>query len=134
MRLPVIGGAWLAIATAAAAGEPMMFSNSAWVCDTPEHYGAAVAEQRAGRDLPALRRELLQAQQCIFVEYDDQDDLLPPFVTLIEERDGLTKVSFMIQSEKRIAFLNRQVAQTRYTGWTDGKRLQTREEWRKLGG
>jgi hypothetical protein len=119
---------------ALALAEPMMFIGDTWVCDTPEHYDSALSRQREGGDQRALRRELRDAGQCIFVQEEDEEDILPPFITVEEEHDGKSKVAFFIRSEQRVALLNRRIAHTRYVGWTESKRLQSREEWRKLGG
>ena len=119
--------------TAAALAEPMMFKGSAWVCDTPEHYQDAVAQQQNGGDLATLRHELRAAGRCLFVEDEDQDDILAPFVSLMEEHEGMAKVAFMIQDERRRSIVDRSVSQTRYLGWTEAGRLQSREAWRKFG-
>jgi hypothetical protein len=118
-------------ATAARADEPWMFSGSAWVCDSPEHYDMALTREKGGDDAAALRKDL--AQICILVRERDQNDILPPFVQRVEDNGDKVKVVFMLRDERRKSFLNRAVEQVQYRGWTAASKLQPRAEWLKLG-
>jgi hypothetical protein len=118
------------LAAGALAEEPWMFRGSAWVCDSPAHYDMVIERERAAGDSRALRREL--AQICVFIEDNDQDDIMAPFVRRLEDDGDKVKVVFMIQEERRKALLHRSVEQIQYRGWTAASKLQTRSEWLKI--
>jgi hypothetical protein len=122
----------MAVAGAVAAEEPLMFRGSTWVCDTPDHYDAVVARQRNGDPLRALRQEL--AKVCVFIEDEDQDDIMAPFVSRLEENGDKVKIVFMVQEERRKSLLNRSVEQIQYRGWTATEKVQPRADWLKIGG
>ena len=130
-RALVVAGLLATGATAARADEPWMFSGSAWVCDSPEHYDTAVAREKAGDDAAALRKDL--AQICLQVREKDQEDIMPPFVQRLEDNGDKARVMFMVRGERRKSFLNRAVEQVQYRGWTAASKLQPRAEWLKLG-
>jgi hypothetical protein len=130
-RSLVVAGLLASSVVAAHADEPWMFHGSAWVCDSPEHYDAAVAREKAGDDAAALRKDL--ASVCILVRDRDQSDIMAPFVQRLEDNGDKVKVVFMLRDERRKSFLNRAVEQVQYRGWTAANKLQPRADWLKLG-
>ncbi|GBD42150.1 hypothetical protein HRbin39_01539 [bacterium HR39] len=122
----------LVVASTASAGEPFMFRGGTWVCDAPGRYDEVVGRQEAGESLGDLLRET--RGHCVFVEEEEQDDMLPPFVQLLGEEDSHARVTFTMADERRFNVLHGAVTYVRYVGWTGRDRLQTRDEWRRLPG
>jgi hypothetical protein len=79
----------------------------------------------------ALKDRLLEAKSCMFVDHDDIEDMLAPFVTVVDRRGDKIKVEFWIEFYKKIAELNRAWNRVEFTGWTAEERLA---DYRPLGG
>ena len=130
-RALLVAGLLAICATAGRADESFMFRGSTWVCDSAEHYDAAIAREKTGDDAAALRKDL--ANICILVRDRDQNDIMAPFVQRLEDNGDKVKVVFILRDERRKSFLNRAVEQVQYRGWTAASKLQPRADWLKLG-
>lgn len=114
------------------ADNPLMFRGSTWVCQSTDDYDHAVADLRRTADLKAVRAQYQAV--CVYVEDEDQEDILPPFVEVLEQQGEKSLVTFFLQTEQRLAFLHRKVQQIKYIGWTAANKIQPRSEWLKPSG
>jgi hypothetical protein len=98
-----------------------------WLCDTPQSYDRAVAEQRsANGDLEALKKRLLDAKQCIYIDGDFVERMMVPYAKVLERQDGKVKVTFTVKFRKRVEF-RRQASWVNFVGWTDAANLLDKE-------
>lgn len=116
-------GAWSGAAQAAET--PYTLKSGSWVCRSPEAHQQAVTAQQSGKtSLAVLRKALHDAGQCVFLDDDDLEDLMAPFVRLLDNADELAKVSFVIEYYRRVAYLHRRINRMQYTGWTAASNLE----------
>lgn len=89
----------------AQAGETFTtFKENVFVCISPQAYEEAMVRVRAtnGSDLEPLKKELLEAKQCMFVDAELIDNMMAPFA-LVLQRDGTkVQVQFIITFRKRV--------------------------------
>jgi hypothetical protein len=113
----------------AGAAEPQMLKEGSWLCSSPEAYDQAVMEERnwQGKDLAALKEQLLEQKLCMYVDDKYLEDMMAPFVTVLDQQGNKVQVSFTVQFTKRIRTLHRQISRVTYAGWTDVGNLQPRE-------
>jgi hypothetical protein len=113
-------------AAPASAGVQWYFKHGAWVCATPEAYASALDSQRHlnGKPFDELRKELFEKGQCVYIEDEEIGDVMAPYITLLESREHMAHVSFVIRYEKRLAFLHRQLNWYKFTGWTEADNLK----------
>jgi hypothetical protein len=107
-------------------GPPYLLEEGTWICATPEDYDRAIAEQAKTKGYPelmALKDRLLAAKSCMYVDDDDIEDMMAPFVTVVDRRGDKVKVEFWIEFYKKIAELNRAWSNVKFTGWTAEERL-----------
>lgn len=119
---------------AATKGPPYLLEEGTWICATPEDYDQAIVEQENTDGYPelmALKDRLLEAKSCMFVDDDDIEDMLAPFVTVVDRAGDKIKVEFWIEFYKRHAVLHRSWSHVKFTGWTAEDRLA---DYRPLGG
>jgi hypothetical protein len=141
MNIVNVTAAALALSVAAAMpawaidrdGEPIpqtLYSGT-WLCSTPENYDLAIERAaNASRDsINQIRTELLEAKQCIMVDEDDVEDMMAPFVTVLEQRGDKVLIRYTVEFERRIELLHRQVTQFTFSGWTDRGNLRNYYEW-----
>jgi hypothetical protein len=127
----VLALALLAVAVGAAQaratkGPPYLLEEGTWICATPEDYDRAIAEQAKINGFPelkALKERLLAAKSCMYVDDDDIEDMMAPFVTVVDRQGDKVKVEFWIEFYKKIAELNRAWSNVKFTGWTAEDRL-----------
>lgn len=115
-------------------GPPYLLEEGTWVCVTPEAYDQAIVEQEKTDGYPelmALKDRLLEEKSCMFVDDDDIEDMMAPFVTVVDRQGDKIKVEFWIEFYKRIAMLHRAWNRVKFTGWTAEERLA---DYRPLGG
>jgi hypothetical protein len=115
-------------------GPPYLLEDGTWVCATPEDYDQAILEQEKTNGYPelmALKDRLLEAKSCMFVDDEDVEDMMAPFVTVIERQGDKIKVEFWVEFYKRHAELHRAWSNVKFTGWTAEERLA---DYRPLGG
>ncbi len=117
----------LASAGAAAPDDQVLLGDS-FLCTTPEGYDQALAAAAATTDLAGLRQQLLDQRRCMTVEEDDLEDMMAPFVKVLERQGTKVKVTYEVEFYKRIAMLHRNFARIRFAGWTGEDRLRLRSE------
>ncbi len=122
----VLVGMLVAVADAA---DPQTLKEASWVCHTPEAYDQVMKEAngRQGRDLEALKRQLRDEKRCIYLDDNDLEDMMSPYVKVLSREDDKVKVSFAIEFYKRIEYLHRKITRVRYAGWTDAQNLRNYE-------
>lgn len=101
---------------------PHMLSSGAMLCKSPEVYQAAIAND-------GDRADLLDTNQCMRVSEDDLEEMLAPFVEILEQRGSLIRVQYAVEYEDKLELLHRKVAHVRFTGWTDEANLRNYHEW-----
>ena len=120
MKTIVLAISVLIVATAVQAGEYLQtLKENCWVCETPEAYDNAVAEERkANGELDALKARLLEQKACIYVDRTFVDRMMVPFAQVVERQDDMVKVTFTVQYRKRLEALHRQLSRVTFVGWT----------------
>lgn len=117
-----------AFAAAAAADTVQWYlKNPSWVCATPEAYDDAIKAQRTlaeGQTLEDLEKDLFDRQLCTFIDSEEIEGLVAPFLTLLESKGSKSHVSFVIKFENRIALLNRELNWYKFNGWTENSNLK----------
>ena len=104
--------------------DPQTLKLGSWVCDSPQSYDAAVTAQRAGdKQLWDLRKEL--ENNCLYMDDDNLEDMLAPYVTVLEQQGDKVKVSFFVVFYKRIAMLHRKIDHVKFIGWTDAGNVKS---------
>ena len=117
-------GFTLAIGSAHAA-ELQTFAGATWLCRSPAAYDQAIeqAQNLQGKNLRELQRQLLDDKLCMFIDADDVEDILAPFVAVTERQGDRVKVSFTLEFYKKIEYLHRRISRVTYAGWTDAGNL-----------
>ncbi len=107
-------------------GPPYLLEDGTWICATPDDYDRAIAEQakiNGYPELKALKERLLAAKSCMYVDEDDIEDMMAPFVTVVDRQGDKVKVEFWIEFYKKYAELHRAWSNVKFTGWTAEERL-----------
>ena len=115
-------------------GPPYLLEENTWVCVTPEDYDRAIDEQAKTNGYPelmTLKDRLLEAKSCMFVDDEDIEDMLPPFVTVVDRQGDKIKVEFWVEFYQKLAELHRAWQHVKFTGWTAEERLA---DYHPLGG
>lgn len=113
----------------AQAGETFTtFKENVFVCVSPQAYEEAMVRVRGtnGGDLEPLKKDLLEAKQCMFVDAELIDNMMAPFA-LVLQRDGTkVQVQFIITFRKRLGnqLLHRMINRYVLVGWTDESNLE----------
>ncbi|MGH9024942.1 MAG: hypothetical protein ACRDWD_02320 [Acidimicrobiia bacterium] len=113
-------------AASAVEGPPFLLKEGSWVCVTPDAYDQALAEQGKANghgELMALKERLLAAKSCMFVDDEDIEDMMAPFVQVGERQGDKIKVTFTIEFYNRISDISAAFNRVRFTGWTAEDRL-----------
>jgi hypothetical protein len=117
----------LAGATASAVeGPPYLLKENTWVCVTPEAYDQALVEQgktNGYKQLMALKDQLLAEKRCMFVDDEDIEDMMAPFVEVVERQGDKIKVTFTIEFYKRTSTIGAAFNRVKFAGWTAEDRL-----------
>lgn len=113
----------LAVADPGASPPHVLYSGSL-LCKSPDVYQAA-----AKADDASARAHALEANECMTVSEDDIEEMLAPFVTVVEQRGDMVLVQYAVEYEDKIELLHRKVAHVRYTGWTAQSNLRNYHEW-----
>ena len=116
---------------AAQEGELLTLHDRSWLCATPEDYAFALvrAEEAGPAGAAAVQAELLESKQCILIVEDDIEDIMAPFVEVLERRDGRAQVRFTVEFYKRIELLHRNITRATFSGWTGDDRLRNYHQW-----
>jgi hypothetical protein len=110
----------------AAEGPPYLLHENTWVCATPETYDQALAEQaktNGYKELMALEERLLAEQACMLVDDDDIEDMMAPFVEVVERQGDKIKVAFTVEFYKRVNSIQARFRRVKFSGWTAEDRL-----------
>jgi hypothetical protein len=126
MALAAALAAATASAAITAAGPPYLLHVGTWVCSTPEAYDQALTEQartNGRKELMALKARLLAEKLCMLVDDDHLEDMMAPFVEVIEQQNDKVKVTFTIEFYKRVDENAAGFRRVKYAGWTAEDRL-----------
>jgi hypothetical protein len=117
----------LMVATASAVeGPPYLLKEGTWVCVTPEAYDQALAEQgktNGYKQLMALKDQLLAEKRCMFVDDEDIEDMMAPFVEVVDRQGDKIKVTFTIEFYKSTSTIGAAFNRVKFAGWTAEDRL-----------
>jgi len=106
------------------------FYDGTWVCSTPETYDEATERAKAPEGgLRTLRAELLEAKKCLYVEEENVEDMLAPFVEIVERQDNLVQVRFTVEYYSKIELLHRNITRMTFVGWTEDANLRDYHQW-----
>jgi len=118
-----------ALATRAAqAAEPMTLKEGSWVCGTQD----ALHEARQGAwsgprfSIAKFRKGTQEQEACLYVDDDLLEDMMAPFVTVLQRDGDEAMVSFIVEYYKRIEYLHRKFSRVQITGWTDAANVEIR--------
>lgn len=103
---------------------PHVLSSGALLCKSPEIY-----QEAADTETGATRAEMLDANKCMSVSEDAMEEMLAPFVEVVEQRGDFVLVQYSVEYEEKLELLHRKVAHVRYSGWTDAANLRNYYEW-----
>ena len=110
--------------------QPMMLWDGTWVCSTPEAYDQAIdLERNTDMSFTALIKDLLDRKLCIYIDGGDVEDMMAPYVIVVDEQGSKIKVKFMIEFYKKFEFLHRRITRVTFTGWTEKDRLRDYYDW-----
>ncbi|MCE3248086.1 MAG: hypothetical protein K0R41_1911 [Geminicoccaceae bacterium] len=124
LALPL--AAAVAGATGAAEGPPYLLHEGTWICESPAAYDQALAEQaktNGYKELMALKDRLLDAKVCMYLDDDDIEDMMAPFVEVLERDGDKIKVTFTIEFYKRVSEIGARFRRVKFAGWTAENRL-----------
>ena len=85
-------------------GPPYLLEEGTWLCATPEDYDRAVAEQAKTNGYPelkALKERLLATRAACIVDEEHIEDMMAPFVTVVDRQGDKVKVEFWVEFYKR---------------------------------
>lgn len=97
-----------------------------FLCVSPEAYDDAMVRVRElnGQDLEALKKDLGEKKQCMFVDTEMAENIMAPFA-LVLKRDGTkVQVQFIVTFRNRIALLHRLINRYVLVGWTEESNLE----------
>jgi len=124
--LMVVASAFGASVAVAQESQPKMFIGGSWVCAYPEAYDIAEGrEQETPWDqFEALKKDLLAEKLCMFVDEEDFEDMMAPWVTILDQQGDKVQVEFAIEFYDKIEDLHRRIERVRFTGWTAAANLE----------
>jgi len=107
------------------AAEAMTFKLGTWVCQTPETYDEVTRAANSGSQ---SNQQLRQAYKdnCLFMDDDNIEDMLPPFVTILDNENDKAKVTFFVEFYRKLAVLEANIKHVRFVGWTAKSNVETR--------
>jgi len=110
--------------------QPMMLWDGSWVCSTPEAYEEAIGlEGDTGKSFTQIKSYLLENKLCIYIDGEDVEDMMAPYVIVVEEKASKVKVKFWISFYQKVTHLQRRETQVLFTGWTERERLRDFYNW-----
>ena len=122
----LVGLLLIMAAVSGLAAEPLTLAAGSWICRSPEAYDQAMKEvqQAQGQNLSVLKSQLSEKKLCMYVDAEQIEDMMAPFVTVLGRQDSKVNVSFTIEYYKRIEFLHRKITRVTYAGWTEASNLK----------
>lgn len=99
-----------------------------FVCVSPQAYDEAMVRVNAlnGQDLEPVKQELSANKQCMYVDAEMVDSIMPPFAVVLQRDGGKVQVQFIITFRDRIALLHRMINRYVLVGWTDESNLESK--------
>jgi hypothetical protein len=97
-----------------------------FICVSPEAYDEAMGRVKAtdSRDLEALKKDLSEKKQCMFVDAEMVDNIMAPYAIVLERNGTKVQVQFIITFRKRVELLHRLVNRFVLVGWTEEANLE----------
>ena len=122
-------GMSLSGATARAGDMLTTLKENIFVCVSPQVYDEAMTRVREqnGKDVEALKKDLAEKKQCMFVDAAMVERLMVPFAIVLERDSGKVQVQFILEQRKNIEFLHRLINRTVLVGWTDEANLEPKQ-------
>jgi hypothetical protein len=117
-----------ALAPAQAGESFTTLKENIFVCISPQAYEDAMLRVRAvnGGDLEPLKKELGEAQQCMFVDAEMADNIMAPYAIVLQRDGTKVQVQFIITFRKRVELLHRLINRYVLVGWTDESNLESK--------
>ena len=110
--------------------KPIVLHDGSWVCSTPEAYETAIElESTTDKTFGELKKELIDRKLCIRIGGDDIEDMMAPYVIIVDQLATKVKVKFTIEFYKKFKFLHRRITRVTFTGWTEEARLRDYYDW-----
>jgi hypothetical protein len=122
--------AGVALITPVRAGETFTtLKENVFVCVSPQAYDEAMTRvgESKGRDLEALKQELREKQQCMFVDPEMADRIMAPFAIILQRDGTKVQVQFVVTFRERVAFLHRLINRYVLVGWTEESNLEPKQ-------
>jgi hypothetical protein len=115
-----------ALAPAQAGSTFTTLKENIFVCISPQAYDDAMVRMRGlnSRDLEPLKKELSEAQQCMFVDPKLADNIMAPFAVVLQREGTKVQVQFIVTFRDRVEFLHRLIKRYVLVGWTDESNLE----------
>jgi len=100
-----------------------------FVCVSPQAYDDAMARVKGlnGADLEALKRDLGEKKQCMFVDPEMADRIMAPFAIVLKREGTKVQVQFIVSFQNRIELLHRLINRYVLVGWTDESNLEPKQ-------
>jgi len=107
------------------AADAMTFKLGSWVCQTPEAFDDVTKAANAGSQ-SLQKLQTTYKSNCVFMDDDNIEDMLPPFVTVLDTKNDKTKVSFFVEFYRKLAMLEAKIKHVRFVGWTSQSNVKPR--------
>jgi hypothetical protein len=98
-----------------------------FLCISPQAYEEAMVRVAGTNgDLEPLKKELLEAKQCMFVDTEMADNIMAPFAIVLQRDGTKVQVQFIVTFRKRVEnqLLHRMINRYVLVGWTDESNLE----------
>ena len=105
---------------------PHTLLSDSWVCVSQAVYEQAAAGQNAGQGVEALRQQLRNEEGqdlCLHVDDEILEDMLAPWVRVIEQVGEQVQVAFTVEYYQRLNVIHRRFSRVQFTGWTGAGNL-----------
>jgi hypothetical protein len=122
-------GMFLGGPTANAGDTLTTLKENIFVCISPQVYDEAMVRVREqnGKDVEALKKDLAEKKQCMFVDASMVERLMVPFAVVLERDSGKVQIQFILEQRKNVEFLHRLINRTVLVGWTDEANLEPKK-------
>ena len=129
-RIVAAALAGMAVFAPVQAGEKFTtLKENIFVCISPQAYDDAMVRVRGldSRDLEPLKKELSEAQQCMFVDPKLADNIMAPYAVVLQRDGTKVQVQFIVTFRDRVEFLHRLIKRYVLVGWTDESNLESKQ-------
>ena len=77
--------------------EPIVLHDGSWICSTPEAYETAIElESTTDKTFSELKKDLLDRKLCMYVDGGDIEDMMAPYVIVVDQRMSFREQSSLI--------------------------------------